>query len=77
MPITRSAAKALRQNRKNRSRNLARAKAMKEAVKAIRKSPSRDLLSAAFQAIDKASKGNVIQANRAGRMKSQLAKLVK
>lgn len=76
MPITSSALKALRQARK---RTLAR-KPIKSRVKtmidAMKKSPSKDALSGAFSAIDRAVKKNIFHKNKGARLKSQLSKLI-
>ena len=77
MPITRSAQKALRQSVRRRAENVARKIAFKEAVKNYRKSPSAELLTQAYQSLDKAAKTNVIKKNKASRLKSRLSKLLK
>ena len=56
---------------------------MKEIIKKIEKIVKTDkaeatkMLSAVFQAIDKAAKGGVIKKNNAARKKSRLSKLLK
>lgn len=74
MPITSSAKKALRQSGRRRVGNLARGKALKEAIKDFKGAPSRDALSAAYQHIDKAVKASILKPNKGARLKSQLAK---
>lgn len=77
MPITQSAKKALRQNKRRRARNLARARAWKEAVKQAKKTPhNKELLARAYQALDKAAKRGVIKKNTASRKKSRLARFI-
>ncbi|MBU1136815.1 30S ribosomal protein S20 [Patescibacteria group bacterium] len=83
MPITKSAQKALRQNRQKRIFNLRRIKKMKEAIKEIKglvkenkKDEAIKLLSETYQAIDKAAKRGVIKKNTASRKKSRLAKSI-
>jgi len=90
MPITDSAKKALRQNKKRRERNLTKMAAVKKEIKTLRKfTAAKDLpagrrdkknavqaLSKVYKAIDKAVKTNVIPKNRANRMKSQLTKAI-
>lgn len=81
MPITTSAKKALRASEHKRVFNLRRGKAMKDTSKAVKKSDagadSKELLSKAYQAIDKAAKTGLIKKNAAARKKSRLAKNLK
>lgn len=74
MPITKSAKKALRQSARKKAVNDVRKKAMKDAVKKVKKDMTPVNMSAAYQALDKAAKGNAIHKNRASRLKSRLAK---
>ena len=76
MPITSSAKKDLRQSLRRRAGNLAVAKTMKETVKKYKKSPSAELLSQVYKRLDKAAKINVIDKNKASRLKSRLTKLL-
>jgi len=83
MPITKSAKKALRQNRTRRQRNLVRLNAMREMVKKVRKlalenkkDEALKLLPLAYKAIDKAAKTKVIKKNNAANKKSGLAKFI-
>ena len=80
MPITKSAQKALRSSARKRVYNLRRMKAMRDAVKEVKKEleagdnkKASALLSAAYKAIDKAAKRGVIKKNSAARKKSRLA----
>lgn len=68
MPRTKSALKALRQNKRRRVQNISRQKKLKTVLK-----KSSDL-SAIYKAVDKAAKVNLIKKNKANRLKSQLAK---
>lgn len=80
MPITKSAKKALRSSGQKKVYNDRRAKAMKGAIKEVKKSTGKITnkdLAAAYQAIDKAMKRGVIKKNTAARKKSRLAKSVK
>lgn len=84
MPITRSAKKALRASIRKAEYNERRRRAMKEAVKVVRKiaaekkgSDARTELSRAYKAIDKAAKRGVIKKGAASRKKSRLAKALK
>ncbi len=83
MPITASAKKALRQSIKRQAGNLRRSNAYKSAVKEIKKLASagqideaKKLISKAYKAIDKAAKTGVIKKNKAGRLKSGVARLL-
>ncbi len=74
MPVTKSAIKKLRQDRKRTIRNNKTRLALKTVVKAIRKSKKASL-DEAFSNIDKAKKRGLIHANKAARLKSQLSKI--
>lgn len=77
MPITQSAKKALRQNKRRHARNLTRSRAWKEAVKQAKKTPqNKELIARAYQALDKAVKARVIKKNTASRKKSRLARSI-
>jgi small subunit ribosomal protein S20 len=83
MPIKESAKKYLRQIKKHRVLNLARAKAVKDVTKKIKKlitanqkEEAKKLISKAYQAIDKAAKRGIIKKNTAARKKSRLMKLL-
>ena len=82
MPITKSAKKALRQNKVRNHRNTVKKDAYKKAVKDFRKllgdkaNKGKTLeaeLKLAFKTLDKAAKGGVIMKNKASRLKSRLA----
>ena len=77
MPIIAQAAKKLRHDRKRTKVTMAVRETLRDAVKSFRKSPAKKSLSKVFQTIDKASKRNVIHANKAARLKSRLSKLLK
>ena len=84
MPITKSAKKALRGSKLKKVYNDRRTKAMRIAVKDVKKleapkssKEAQKQLASAYQAIDKAAKRGVIKKNTAARKKSRLAKLIK
>lgn len=77
MAITSSAKKAHRASLKKRIFNLRRADALKTSTKAHMKTPTAATLSAAYQAIDKAAKRNLISKNTAARKKSRIARTLK
>jgi small subunit ribosomal protein S20 len=83
MPITKSAKKALRQNKTRRERNLRRFDVLRDTLKKIKKlvvenkkEEATKLLPLAYQAIDKAAKTGVIKKNNAARKKSRITKLI-
>lgn len=84
MPVTKSAAKRVRQNLKRHQRNLRLSRSVhretKALVAAIAKHDSqatRQHFQSAQSALDKAVKKGVIHRNKAARQKSQLARRVK
>lgn len=76
MPITAQAIKKLRHDRKRQKVTAARRTSVRDAVKAMRKTPTQKQLSTTFQVLDKAVKIHVIHANKASRLKSRLAALL-
>jgi small subunit ribosomal protein S20 len=83
MPITKSAQKALRQNKTKRLINLKRSKSMKDLIKEYREfidakkiDDAKKILPLVYQAVDKAAKRGVIKKNNASRKKSRLTKLL-
>jgi len=50
---------------------------LKQIVKAARRAPTAKTLAQAYQALDKAAKRRIIHSNKASRLKSRLAKLLK
>jgi len=83
MPITRSAQKALRQNKRRRARNLKQSRSLKDEIKTFKKlvagkdkKGANDVLSKVYKALDKAAKTNLIKKNTAARLKSRLTKTI-
>ena len=83
MPITKSAKKALRQNKTRRARNVRKVIAYKASVKdfkklvvAGKKDEAKKMLSRVYQTLDKATKSGVIKKNKASRLKSNTTKLL-
>ncbi len=79
MPIIKSAKKKMRQDKTKKASNSITTKKYKEAIKKTKSSAVKSVgkaLGAAFAAIDKAAKKNVIHRNKANRLKSRLAKSV-
>ncbi len=84
MPITKSAKKAIRNSDKKRVFNIRRKKGIEDIVKDIKKlikekkvDEAKKLVPQAYQAIDKAAKGNTISKGTASRRKSRLSAFVK
>lgn len=82
MPITTSAKKALRGSKRKRVVNMRRKAALKHALRTVRetaatkKSDSKEALSKAYQAIDKAVKRGILKKNTAARKKSRLSRML-
>ncbi|MDO8487226.1 MAG: 30S ribosomal protein S20 [Candidatus Curtissbacteria bacterium] len=74
MPVIKQAIKKVRQDRRKAEINLVVRSKYKKAVGAFRKNPTAALLTAAYSALDKAAKTNVIHRNKAARLKSRLSK---
>jgi len=83
MPNTSSAIKAARQSLRRRDKNLKvletirkTSKTLRQATAAGKKDESLKALSAAFAALDKAAKKNVIHKNNANRHKARMSAMV-
>ena len=76
MPVIKQAIKKVRQDRRKAGINLAVRGKYKKAVMAFRKNPTVAGLKAAYQALDRAAKTNVIHKNKAARLKSRLSKML-
>ena len=77
MPVTTSATRKLRVDRKRREVNLPVISRMKNALKRAQVNPTPELIKKAYSAIDKAKKKEIIKTNKAARLKSRLVKSVK
>ena len=77
MPITSSAIKKVRGDRKKTSVNRPIASKMRNAVKAAKAKPNAETVRLAYSAIDKALKNKIIKKNNAARQKSRLVKSLK
>lgn len=80
MPVTRTAKKALRQNRRRYVVNTAARAELKKVIKAYKKlvdaknlDGATKQLPAVFQKLDKAAKNGLIKKNTASRLKSRLS----
>ncbi len=76
MPVIKQAIKKVRQDKRKTAINLAVRSKYKKAVLAFRKNPTAALLTAAYKALDRAAKTNVIHKNKAARLKSRLSKRI-
>jgi len=83
MPITKSAKKSLRQNKKRARRNIQRKKKIKGLIKEVKKMLSENkveeakkLLPEIYKSLDKAAKVGTIKKNTAARKKSRITKLI-
>lgn len=77
MPVTKSAQKKLRQDKKRQIINKKLEESLKKTIKKTIKNPDLKKISEATRAIDKAVKKSLIHKNKAARLKSRLSKLVK
>ncbi len=83
MAITKSAKKAIRQNKSRRVKNLVYINKMKSLLKEARAfvlekkfKEAKELLPKVYEILDKAAKVGVIKKNTASRKKSRMAKLI-
>lgn len=76
MPVIKSAKKKLQQDKKRTTRNAKQETALKDAIKAAKKSPSVKTVSVATSLADKAAKRHIVHKNKASRIKSALSKLI-
>jgi len=81
MPNTKSAIKALRQDKRRHAHNLSKKKVLKNTIRQYRKltdsqkiEEAQKLLPTLYKKIDKAAKTNLIKKNKAARLKSRLSK---
>lgn len=77
MPITRSAIKKLKQDKKQEIVNKGVKRKVKEAIKKLKFTPSDKLLSNVFSALDIAKKKKIYHGNKVARLKSRLSRLMK
>jgi len=76
MPITKSAKKKLKVDRKRESSNKRAEAFINLAIKKVQKKPSPEGIKKAFRAIDKGVKKNIFHKNKAARIKSRLSKII-
>ncbi len=76
MPILRNAKKALRASKKKTIINGQVKSKLKSTIDEMKKSPTADKLSSVFSAVDRSVKKNILQKNKAARIKASLSKLL-
>lgn len=76
MPIIKGAKKALRQTKKRTAQNSKKKSILKRQLTKFTKKPSAKEIDSLYSLIDKLAKRNIIHKNKAGRIKSRLAKIV-
>lgn len=83
MPITKSAKKALRQNKRRAIRNVKKKRKIKDLIKEVKKlisenkaQEAKKLLPEIYKSLDKAAKTKVIKKNTASRKKSRITKAI-
>lgn len=77
MPVTKSASKALRRDKRRAQVNKRIRVKYRTAVKKVRQKPTKKSLQTAYSCLDRAAKKKIIHKNRAARLKSKLSKLLK
>ena len=83
MPITKSAKKALRQNKTRKKRNIIVKRKNKELIKSVKSlvlkkenKKALELIPQIYKSLDKAAKIGIIKKNTASRRKSRLSKMI-
>ena len=83
MAITKSAKKAIHQNKRRRARNLVYIEKMKSLIKEAKafivqkkNEQAKELLPKVYQILDKAAKVGIIKKNNASRRKSRITKMI-
>lgn len=77
MPVTKSAKKKFRHDKKRTLANKKIKELLKEFIKKAEKAKTEKAVKDAIRAADLASKKHIIHKNKAGRLKSRLSKLIK
>ncbi len=76
MPLLKNAKKALRSSKRKAEINNRTRSRMRTMLTSAKTTPSQEAINAAFSAVDRSVKRNLIHANKAARLKSQLSKLI-
>jgi ribosomal protein S20 len=77
MPLTKSAIKKARVDKKRTLGNLSAKGRLRTTIKAARENPSLDTLKELYSAMDKAVKHHLVAKGHASRLKSRISKLSK
>jgi len=77
LPITKSAKKALRRDKRKAKINKPIRLKVRDSIKKMRQSPTNKNLKSAYSSLDKAAKKKIVHKNKANRLKSRLSKLLK
>lgn len=76
MPITTSAIRKLRADKRKKEQNLKVRNALRTAVARMRRKPTAKNLTEVYKKADRAAKTNVVAKNKSARLKSRLSKLL-
>jgi len=76
MPITTSAIRKLRADKRKRGQNLKVRNTLRAVVAKMRRKPTAKNLAEVYKEADRAAKTNVIAKNKSSRLKSRLSKLL-
>ncbi|MDP1760452.1 MAG: 30S ribosomal protein S20 [Candidatus Woesebacteria bacterium] len=76
MPVTKTAKRALRGSKRKESVNKIRISKLEISIKSAKKTKLKKNIEKAISLVDRAVKEKTIHKNKAGRIKSQLAKLM-
>lgn len=77
MPILKNAKKALRVSKRKTEMNQPIRSRVRTMMDSVKKNPTKDTVSAAYSAIDRAVKRHIFHKKKAARLKGQMARLVK
>lgn len=77
MPITKSAIKKARVDKKRTEHNLVAKGRLKSAIKAARSNPGAESIKTLYSAMDKAVKNHLVTKGHASRLKSRISKIGK
>jgi len=77
MPVTRSAKKALRRDRRRTKINQPLKRQVKTAIKEFRKKPTKKNLRSVSSLLDRTAKKKLFHQKKSARLKSRLARLLK
>lgn len=77
MPVIQSAKKKLRQDKRRVAVNKAYREKLRLSLRAVKEKKTKAAVKQAYQAVDRATKRGIIHGNKAGRLKSQLMRLIK